>query len=93
MSRALADHDAFARAAVKSHHGTVVKMTGDGMHAVFGDPVDALTCDVAAAAGARRPGRRPTWRALHVRCGLPSGRSSAATTTSSARLSIAPHAS
>ena len=42
MSRALVDHDAFARAAVKSHHGTLVKMTGDGVHAVFTDPVDAL---------------------------------------------------
>ena len=42
MSRALADHDAVARTAVDEHHGTIVKMTGDGMFATFADPVDAL---------------------------------------------------
>jgi class 3 adenylate cyclase len=34
MNAALARHDAILRAAVGSHHGQVVKMTGDGAHAV-----------------------------------------------------------
>ncbi|HET9470184.1 MAG TPA: adenylate/guanylate cyclase domain-containing protein, partial [Usitatibacter sp.] len=42
MREAMARHDALAREAVLSHGGQVVKMTGDGLHAVFGDAVDAL---------------------------------------------------
>jgi predicted ATPase/class 3 adenylate cyclase len=42
MSRALAEHDALSRRAVEAHGGSVVKMTGDGMYAAFGDPLDAL---------------------------------------------------
>ncbi len=72
MSRALADHDALARASVSSHHGTLVKMTGDGMHAVFADPVEAINATVdlqlALADSARtRDG------ALKVRMGLHTG--------------------
>jgi predicted ATPase/class 3 adenylate cyclase len=72
MSRALAEHDALARAAVMDHHGTLVKMTGDGMHAVFADPVDALNATVdlqlslADTAGTREG-------ALKVRTGLHTG--------------------
>jgi class 3 adenylate cyclase len=47
MSRALSGHDVLARKVVKSHRGTLVKMTGDGMHAVFADPVDALGAAMA----------------------------------------------
>ena len=46
MSRALAVHDALARAAVEQNRGTVVKMIGDGMYAVFPDAVDALRAAV-----------------------------------------------
>ncbi|HKE39634.1 MAG TPA: tetratricopeptide repeat protein [Casimicrobiaceae bacterium] len=42
MSRALAQHDALSRSAVERHRGAVVKMTGDGMYAAFGDPLDAI---------------------------------------------------
>ncbi len=42
MRHALARHDELARAAVDGNRGTVVKTTGDGMYAVFDDPVDAL---------------------------------------------------
>src|ERR1700737_4032835 len=42
MSRALADHDALSRGAVERNRGIVVKMTGDGMYAAFGDALDAL---------------------------------------------------
>jgi class 3 adenylate cyclase len=43
MSRALAEHDALSRKAVEENRGVIVKMTGDGMYAAFGDPLDALT--------------------------------------------------
>ncbi len=47
MSRALAQHDALSRAAVEQNRGLVVKMTGDGMYAAFGEPLDALTATIA----------------------------------------------
>ena len=42
MRPALARHDALIRGAVARHHGTVVKMLGDGVHAAFDDPRDAV---------------------------------------------------
>ena len=69
MSQALAAHDAIARSAVEGRRGTVVKMIGDGVHAVFDDALDALVAtldmqqvlaDPAATYGV----------ALRVRCGL-----------------------
>ncbi len=42
MQPALASHDALIRIVVESHHGTVVKMIGDGVHAVFDDALDAV---------------------------------------------------
>lgn len=72
MSQALADHDALARAAVNRHHGTLVKMTGDGMHAVFANPVHALNATInlqlAMADMSSKHGV-----ALRVRCGLHAG--------------------
>ena len=47
MSRALAQHDARARAAVENNDGAVVKMRGDGLHAAFDDPVDGLKATLA----------------------------------------------
>ncbi|MEO8345260.1 MAG: tetratricopeptide repeat protein [Betaproteobacteria bacterium] len=72
MPLALARHDAIGRAAVEGHRGAVVKMSGDGIHAVFDDPLDAvlavlqlqeLLADPAATNGI----------ALRVRCGLHAG--------------------
>ena len=72
MRPALARHDAIARTAVEGNRGTVVKMTGDGLYAVFADAVDALVAtlqfqlalaDPAATAGVP----------LRVRCGLHAG--------------------
>ena len=72
MSQVLAAHDALARRAVETWRGTVVKMTGDGMHAVFATAEDALAAtlelqqsllDPAATGGV----------ALRVRCGLHAG--------------------
>jgi len=42
MRTALARHDALVRGAVQRHRGTVVKMLGDGVHAAFDDPLDAI---------------------------------------------------
>jgi len=42
MGAALARHDAIIRGAVERNHGTVVKMLGDGVHAHFDDPLDAI---------------------------------------------------
>ena len=42
MRAALAGHDALARQIVGARRGRVVKTTGDGVHAVFDDPLDAI---------------------------------------------------
>jgi class 3 adenylate cyclase len=47
MRDALIQHDAIAAQSVTSHRGRVVKTTGDGVHAVFHDPLDAVKGAVA----------------------------------------------
>jgi class 3 adenylate cyclase len=42
MRLALARHDAVCQAAVQAHQGRIVKGTGDGIHAVFDDPLPAV---------------------------------------------------
>ena len=69
MRRALADHDAIARTAVERHHGTVVKMTGDGVYAAFGDPVDAVDAAVHLQQALADPSATAAVP-LRVRCGL-----------------------
>jgi len=72
MVAALAQHDAIAHTQVTSHGGTVVKTTGDGIHAVFADPLGAVRAAVAlqlALADADATGGI----ALRVRCGLHAG--------------------
>src|SRR5258705_11204544 len=69
MRPALAYHDALARTVVEGHHGTVVKMIGDGVHAAFADPLDAVDATVQlqqALADSEATGGVP----LRVRCGL-----------------------
>ena len=69
MRDALARHDQLNRSAVLAHGGRIVKGTGDGIHAVFNNPLQALLAmlqlqhalaDAAATAGL----------ALSIRCGL-----------------------
>jgi predicted ATPase/class 3 adenylate cyclase len=69
MGAALQAHDAILKAAVGPRRGRVVKSTGDGIHAVFDDPADAVAAalqmqltlaDPAATAGLE----------LRLRCGL-----------------------
>ena len=71
MQPALARHDAIVRAAVERNRGEVVKMSGDGVHAAFADPADA----VRAALDAQRAiaDEDPAHLRLSVRCGLHAG--------------------
>ena len=55
MRPALARHDALVRGAVHRHRGTVVKMLGDGVHAVFDDPLVRLGLELAALADPTAP--------------------------------------
>jgi class 3 adenylate cyclase len=41
MADALARHDRLCGTTIASHRGSLIKTTGDGLHAVFGDPADA----------------------------------------------------
>jgi predicted ATPase/class 3 adenylate cyclase len=72
MRPALEHHDALCREAIEKNHGSIVKRTGDGFHAAFDDPLDALNAsiafqhslaDLAATSGL----------ALEVRCGMHAG--------------------
>jgi class 3 adenylate cyclase len=72
MSLALASHDALLRKHVEAHHGVVFKTTGDGLHAAFARPLDAL----AAALAAQRALRGASWAGtgpLRVRMAIHSG--------------------
>jgi predicted ATPase/class 3 adenylate cyclase len=69
MSQALAAHDAIARTTVESHRGTVVKMIGDGMHAVFADPLDALDATIDLQRSLAKAGAT-AGLTLSVRCGV-----------------------
>lgn len=69
MQEALARHDVLSQAAVAAHGGTVVKTTGDGLHAVFGEPGDALRATVMLQRALRDPDAT-AGIALRVRCGL-----------------------
>ncbi len=58
MQVALARHDALLREVIESHHGCIVKSTGDGVHAAFAVAADALAAGVAAQRALH--GARPT---------------------------------
>jgi predicted ATPase/class 3 adenylate cyclase len=72
MRQALKRHDAIARRAVEGHAGTVVKTMGDGLHATFDDPLDAVSAAIElqqALLDATETEGIP----LRVRCGLHAG--------------------
>ena len=54
MAVAMARHDAILRDAVAGHDGHIVKLTGDGVHAVFATAQDALAAAVDAQLGFQR---------------------------------------
>ncbi|HET9340617.1 MAG TPA: adenylate/guanylate cyclase domain-containing protein, partial [Casimicrobiaceae bacterium] len=72
MSRALATHDALARGAVDRHGGKVVKMIGDGMHAIFADPADAIAATIDLLCALASPSTTEGLP-LRLRCGLHCG--------------------
>ena len=72
MRAAMGRHDALTREAVESHAGEVVKKTGDGVHAAFRDPLDALLAAIdlqLALVALERECELP----LRARCGLHAG--------------------
>ncbi len=68
MRLALARHDGAARDVVARHRGEVVKMTGDGVHAVFRDPADAVAASLQLQLACSQPGADGL--ALRIRCGM-----------------------
>ncbi len=72
MRPAMAEHDRTARAAVEAHAGTVVKMTGDGLHAVFVHARDALEAALAIQHALVDIAARHEI-ALRARCGMHQG--------------------
>jgi len=72
MGLALARHDALSREAVEAHRGAVVKSTGDGILAAFGDPLDALHAVLQLQLALADP-RNTSEVALCVRSGLHAG--------------------
>jgi predicted ATPase/class 3 adenylate cyclase len=72
MRPALACHDAIARSTVRKHRGLVVKMRGDGLHAAFKDPLDALHATLELQQALADP-QATAGVALSIRCGLHAG--------------------
>jgi predicted ATPase/class 3 adenylate cyclase len=72
MRPAMARHDVSARAAVEDNRGLVVKMSGDGIHAAFEDPVDAVSAALQLQRALAAP-EATNGIALRVRCGLHAG--------------------
>ena len=64
--RLLGKHDAAVHAEIDHHHGTLIKMTGDGVLALFESAVDAGRCALAIHARVRGLG-------LEVRAGVHTG--------------------
>jgi predicted ATPase/class 3 adenylate cyclase len=69
MKSALARHDAISRATVESHRGIVVKTTGDGIHAAFDDPLNAVASALEIQIVLSEP-ESTSGILLPVRCGL-----------------------
>ncbi len=72
MPQALALHDARVRATIADNRGRVVKMLGDGVHAVFDDPRDAVDAAIELLQAIADPAAT-NGIAFRVRCGLHAG--------------------
>jgi predicted ATPase/class 3 adenylate cyclase len=72
MKPAVAAHDTLARKMIEENHGTVVKMTGDGVHAAFDDALDALAATVGLQLALADPAATHGVP-LRVRCALHAG--------------------
>lgn len=69
MRVAVARHDEICREAVVANHGSVVKMVGDGLYAVFEDPLDGVHAMLALQRALADPARTGGVE-LRARCGL-----------------------
>jgi predicted ATPase/class 3 adenylate cyclase len=72
MADALSRHDRLCRAVVERSGGRLVKMIGDGLHAVFDDPASAVMATVDLQRGMAAIGT-DCGIALKMRCGLHAG--------------------
>lgn len=72
MREALAAHDRLVCQAVEASDGRVVKSTGDGIYAVFDDPVDAVHAALALQLDLKEPAAT-NGLPLRVRCGIHHG--------------------
>jgi predicted ATPase/class 3 adenylate cyclase len=72
MPEALARHDALVRATIEAYRGRIVKMLGDGAHAVFEDPCDAVSASVELLRELSDPATT-NGIAFKVRCGIHAG--------------------
>lgn len=72
MRIALARHDTICHAAVARHRGTIVKTTGDGVHAAFERACDAVAAAVDMQLALAVP-EAGDGLALRIRCGLHCG--------------------
>ena len=69
MRLAIAAHDELAHRAIEAHGGTVITLTGDGVRAVFTDPLDGVRTAIELQSGLADPAATASIP-LHVRCGL-----------------------
>src|SRR5215218_7087815 len=72
VSEALARHDEILRAVIEANNGSVVKTTGDGVHAAFSAANDALEAAIEAQRALLREGWAETGP-LRVRMALHTG--------------------
>ena len=72
MPGVMARHDAISRNAVERNRGTIVKMTGDGVHAAFDRPLDALIATLEIQQHLSTA-ETADGLALPLRCGLHAG--------------------
>src|SRR6185369_7332784 len=72
MDEALRRHDEHARAAVTLYGGRIVKTTGDGIHAVFDDPLNAVDAALAFLANLADL-TQESGVTLCARCGMHAG--------------------
>ena len=72
MADALARHDVLLRTAAETHHGRVIKTTGDGIYAAFEDAAEGLNAAIAIQQSVADPAAT-AGMSLPVRCGLHAG--------------------
>jgi predicted ATPase/class 3 adenylate cyclase len=72
MPLVMARHDTISKSVVERNRGAIVKMTGDGVHAAFDDPLDALIATLEIQQRLSTP-ESTDGMTLLLRCGLHTG--------------------